>query len=121
VTNFRFPDSDLDGMSDYWELAWNFDIDDSSDGQFDPDLDGVGNNQDLDDDDGLTDDEEADIGTNPLYADSEYDSLQDDEEIALGLDPLNPNDCPYELCPPSSSVIKMTPLLLDSRDKNETQ
>lgn len=44
------------------------------------------------DDDGLTDDEEAGFGTNPLNSDSDGDGLSDFDEINVyGTDPLNPD------------------------------
>ncbi len=43
------------------------------------------------DGDGLTDDQETALGTNPDHPDSDGDRLTDDEEVALGADPLNPD------------------------------
>ena len=43
------------------------------------------------DGDGLTDDEEADIGTDPNDPDTDDDGLNDGDEVDLGTDPLNPD------------------------------
>ncbi len=61
-------DTDLDGLSDYWEYANGYDPEDS-----DPDLDG------------LTDYWEAIYATNPFQADSDGDGLGDAQEM------LHPN------------------------------
>ena len=56
---------------------------------FDTDGDLIGNEEDLDDDnDGVNDDEEIIIGTNPLIADTDNDGISDGEEIEAGTDPL---------------------------------
>lgn len=43
------------------------------------------------DGDGLSDADEADLGTNPNVADTDGDGLTDGEEVVLGTDPLNPD------------------------------
>jgi hypothetical protein len=43
------------------------------------------------DDDGLTDGEEALLGTDPMVADSDHDGFGDGEEVTLGTDPLDPS------------------------------
>ena len=56
---------------------------------FDTDGDLIGNEEDSDDDnDGLEDEEEINIGTNPLIADTDGDGVNDGEEIEGGTDPL---------------------------------
>ena len=51
----------------------------------------LGDNSDPDDDgDGLSDDAEALLGTDPLDPDSDGDGVSDYEEILLGTDPLDP-------------------------------
>jgi Bacterial TSP3 repeat len=61
--------------------------------QADFDGDGLGNVCDPDDDnDGLTDEEEAALGTNPLDPDSDDDGLSDGDEVNThGTDPLDPD------------------------------
>jgi hypothetical protein len=55
----------------------------------DSDTDGIGNNADLDDDnDGLTDMQESELGTDPLSRDTDGDGWSDKEEIDEGTDPL---------------------------------
>lgn len=99
-------DRDNDGVSDYGDNCPGL----SNPNQADFDKDDRGNTCDADDDnDGLTDVQEAQIGTNPLnpdtdgdgfndvqdpyplIADSDQDGLNDDDEIALGTDPNNPD------------------------------
>ena len=64
----------------------------------DSDSDGIGDNADPDDDnDGLSDERESALGTNPLETDSDGDSVPDAEELELGLDPLAA-DCPSWRC-----------------------
>lgn len=57
---------------------------------FDTDGDGIFDHIDSDDDnDGLTDDNEATRGTNPLVADTDGDGVNDGQEIIDGTDPLD--------------------------------
>ena len=64
---------------------------------FDTDGDLIGNEEDLDDDnDGISDDEEIIIGTNPLIADTDNDGISDGEEIEKGTDPLVPDEIEVE-------------------------
>ena len=44
------------------------------------------------DGDGLSDEEEAALGTDPTNPDSDGDGISDGEEVAQGTDPLDPND-----------------------------
>lgn len=48
------------------------------------------------DEDGLTLDEEADLGTDPDEADSDGDGTGDGEEVKQSTDPLDDKDFPYE-------------------------
>jgi hypothetical protein len=75
----------------------------------DTDGDGTGNNADPDDNnDGLSDVDELDVyGTNPLRRDTDGDGLGDGDEITNGLNPLDPEDCPRELCPAPSSLLRL--------------
>lgn len=93
------PDDDNDGLSDEQEDALGTDPlkrDSDGDGRLDKsdafpldstewldtDGDGTGNNADTDDDnDGLSDAEEASLGTKPLVADTDGDTLTDGEEV----------------------------------------
>ena len=47
------------------------------------------------DGDGLFDEEEAQYGTSPDYADTDADNYNDDVEILSFTDPLDPDDHPY--------------------------
>ncbi|NDC00931.1 MAG: hypothetical protein EBZ83_05870, partial [Verrucomicrobia bacterium] len=58
----------------------------------DADGDGIPNSTDTDDDnDGLTDIEEATLGTNPLLADTDQDGRNDKAEVDAGTNPLKKN------------------------------
>ncbi|MDD5482834.1 MAG: hypothetical protein PHP98_04195 [Kiritimatiellae bacterium] len=95
------PDTDSDGLPDWWEMKWfaslEYDADD------DPDGDGLSNlgeclagtyPQDSDtDDDGMPDGWEVENGLNPLANDADPDSdgdgLTNLQEYQLGANPLN--------------------------------
>lgn len=62
------------------------DLEVGEDAFFDVDSDG----------DGLTDQEEADLGSDPANADSDSDGFADGEEADWYTDPTDPNDHPYE-------------------------
>jgi len=84
------PDADGDGTPDATDA---FPLDPAED--TDTDHDGTGNNADTDDDnDGLSDGEEAAIGTDPLLADTDSDGFPDGMEVLTGHDPLDGNDAP---------------------------
>lgn len=51
---------------------------------------------DDEDEDGLSNAEEADLGTDPLTADSDGDGYDDAAELAEYTDPLNKDDKPYQ-------------------------
>ncbi|MGB5442783.1 MAG: dockerin type I repeat-containing protein, partial [Gammaproteobacteria bacterium] len=72
-----------------YALAWQMTV------LVDTDSDGIPDNIDMDDDnDGLTDADEATYGTNPLLADSDSDGFDDAMEITYGSDPLLGSDTP---------------------------
>ena len=100
------PDTDGDGLPDGWEVdrrEW-FDPLDSSDGEADPD------------DDGLTIAEEVQLGTEPTLTDTDGDGLSDGEEIELGTDPLRPDTDGDGLIDGYEVDIGTNPLLRDTDD-----
>jgi hypothetical protein len=74
------PDSDLDGMSDAWEIYYFEELGRDGAGDFDGD--------------GLTDLEEFLNGTDPGDRDTDGDGSSDGEEVDAGTDPLDPGDHP---------------------------
>lgn len=96
LASFPQPDSDSDGLPDWWELAHGLDLADSADASFDTDGDdltalqefGVDTDPAVDDTDGdlLTDgDEINDFGTNPNLVDTDTDGLSDSDEVLVRL------------------------------------
>lgn len=79
------PDTDYDGVSDYYELNWlNYDPTVS-----DSDGNGVADKDEDPDQDGLTNAEEEHYGTIPICADSDFDGLSDGDEVNVyHTDPL---------------------------------
>ncbi|WP_143735663.1 FG-GAP repeat domain-containing protein [Microbulbifer mangrovi] len=73
-TDFGFEDTDGDGMSDSFEITYGLD------------LNGDDSTADLDED-GLSNLEEFEAGTNPLEADTDGDGMGDAYEVANNLDP----------------------------------
>ena len=69
------PDSDGDGMPDWWETMFGFSPDDQADAGHDPDGDALSN---LD---------EFLAGSNPLVPDSDLDGIPDGGEVSMGLNP----------------------------------
>ena len=79
-----YSDSDGDGIADIDDV-FPLDPDESSDN----DGDGVGDNADPDDDnDGLTDEEEAELGTDPFDPDTDGDGFSDIDDVF----PLDPEE-----------------------------
>ncbi|MEM7383617.1 MAG: LamG-like jellyroll fold domain-containing protein [Verrucomicrobiota bacterium] len=77
MTNPLVLDTDEDGFEDGVELAAGNDPTDPSDGDNDRD--------------GLTNGQEAELGTDPLNRDTDGDRFSDSFEVANGFDPLDPN------------------------------
>lgn len=103
------PDTDGDGLTDYEEVyitgtdPLKYDTDDNgiNDADDDSDNDGLSNREEIElgtdprnddtDGEGLSDyDELNKYNTDPLKADSDGDTLNDGDELAIGLDPNNP-------------------------------
>ncbi|MDP6858183.1 MAG: hypothetical protein QF426_00030, partial [Verrucomicrobiales bacterium] len=95
-------DSDGDGISDSIEDRYDFlDAEDPNDAGLDQDDDGLTNLQEVDlgsdleeqdtDNDGIIDGEEVAAKTSPTDADTDNDQLNDGEEIIAGTDPLDPD------------------------------
>jgi len=102
-------DIDNDGMPDDWELANGLDPTNINDGALDADEDGLtnldefnaGSNPNLTDtdEDGLSDyDEVKNHGTNPNLKDTDRDGMDDKYEIDNGYDPFDGSDCPSWMC-----------------------
>ena len=105
-------DSDGDGMPDLWELEQQLDRNDPSDGILDPDEDGLTNVQEYQygtqttvtdsDGDGMTDGYEVEYQLNPAdsedaFSDADNDGIDNITEFNLGLNPRNPNDAHSDL------------------------
>jgi hypothetical protein len=73
-------DSDQDGMPDWWEAGYGFDLDSSADAAMDSDNDGLSNL------------EEYTNNTNPLIDDSDSDGLLDGDEVNQHLTDPNMSD-----------------------------
>lgn len=79
-------DTDDDGVPDYIELDW-LNSDPTSP---DTDKNGIPDAEEDPDGDGLTNGEEAQLGTNPIYSDSDSDYLSDYDEVYIyHTNPLN--------------------------------
>ena len=79
------PDSDVDGMADWWELQFFENLD----------RDGTMNW----DDDGLIDLAEFEYDTDPINPDSDGDGFTDGEEVGAGTDPNDPTSHPAGAMP----------------------
>ena len=77
-------DTDGDGIPDKWELENNLDPRNPEDAEDD------------NDNDGLTNLQEYEIGTNPNNPDTDGDGITDGEEVRRGLNPIN-KDTDYDL------------------------
>ena len=94
IGNNADTDDDGDGASDTWETANNFDPLDAGDGSGDADNDGLTNRQ------------EFEHGTNPHSADSDGDGISDKAEIDNGTDPLRADT-------PAITIMPIIQLLLE--------
>ena len=76
-TDPNVSDTDADGLSDYTELNWlNYNpLSDDTDGN------GVLDKDEDPDNDGLTNEAEEQLGTNPIFKDSDFDGLSDGDEV----------------------------------------
>lgn len=105
-------DSDGDGMPDLWELEQQLDRRDPSDASLDPDEDGLTNVQEYQygsqttitdsDGDGMPDGYEVEHQLDPVdaedaYNDTDNDGINNITEFNLGLNPKNPNDAHSDL------------------------
>ena len=82
------PDTDGDAMLDGWEAEHGFDptTDNAEDDDPDNDCDGDP------DEDGLTNGQEIDFGTDPFIADSDGDGISDGAEVVQASDPADASD-----------------------------
>ena len=98
-------DTDSDGIPDYWEQLWEFNMDLPGDMEDDPDTDELINLGEYQagtnprhadtDSDGLADGKEVKIHkTNPHRSDTDEDGFTDKNEVDDGFDPLDPQRFP---------------------------
>jgi hypothetical protein len=90
-----------DNIPDSWKVANGFSVTDPGVAGADPDNDGLTNLQEYQlgtnpnnpdtDGDGIPDGQEVKLGTNPLNPDTDGDGLPDGQELLLGTNPLNPD------------------------------
>ncbi|MCK5559721.1 MAG: hypothetical protein KAJ51_03975, partial [Thermoplasmata archaeon] len=102
IPDIEDDDDDNDGMPDWWEDEYGLDSKDSDDAEKDLDGDGLKNNKEFEigtdpknvdtDGDGIQDLHELDEGTNPKSTDSDGDGMDDGWEVSNGLDPKDAND-----------------------------
>jgi hypothetical protein len=101
------PDTDGDGLSDWFEDHFRADFDPVVFNVWDQGTDGAAD----DDHDGLNNFEEAHLGTNPKSADTDKDGIPDDIELYLGTDPLTKDaqgDPDGDFVPTLSEVLEHT-------------
>ncbi len=103
--SFSGPDSNGDGVPDYWELAYGLDPDDA--------------NLDFDSD-GLSDREEYFARSNPTLGDTDRDGIDDHTEVAVhGTDPTLPDSDGDGTADPTELTLGTDPLLEDSDRDND--
>lgn len=79
-------DTDGDGISDMDEIQYTY----TDPTKEDTDKDGINDFDDDEDEDGLSNGRELELGTDPRNRDSDYDGIDDDVEISeYGTDPIN--------------------------------
>lgn len=105
-TDSNNPDTDADGLSDGDEVAANPDTSDPLD-PCDPNAMAGACDQD---NDGLTNDEEAVLGTDPTNPDTDDDGLTDGDEVTPNPDTSNPLDP----CDPDETVFACYPIIVVS-------
>lgn len=95
IPDYLDPDDDNDGIPTADEGAPDRDSDgDGIPDYLDP-VDDGGGGEDVDSDgDGLTDEREAELGTDPNDPDTDDDGFPDGEEVNAGTDPLDPQSFP---------------------------
>jgi len=86
--------------------------------------------EDIDDDnDGITDEEELSLGTDPSNSDTDGDGFSDDIEITIGTDPLDADDYPSEdawrpvidyIAPPVGLTVGGTPIAVHGSNFRST-
>jgi uncharacterized repeat protein (TIGR01451 family) len=81
-------DDDGDGLPTFWEMSYGLDPNDAKGDQ------GASGDPDRD---GLTNERELELGTDPLRADTDGDAGDDAAELEAGSDPLDPGDRLHDL------------------------
>jgi len=110
---FRVLDSDGDGCSDFEEVQFIGLCDNDPNSSIDSDRDGILDNEEAilgtdpfvadTDGDGLADGDEIVFGSNPLVSDSDHDGLNDFDEWVFGTNP-NFSDSDFDLIPDGEEV-----------------
>lgn len=101
------PDVDGDGLPTIWEMRQGLDPEDSADAEMDADNDGLSNKDEYQagsdaqqpdtDGDGLTDGDEVHIHkSSPTATDTDSDSMPDAFEVAHALNPADANDAAHD-------------------------
>lgn len=115
-------DSDMDGISDWWEVQSSMNASDPADASGDEDGDGLSNLREFQlrtdprsadtDRDALADAKEDALGTDPNAADSDGDSFTDGDERSAGSNPLDARSKPRR----ETIVIRSGFSLMTARD-----
>lgn len=102
LQSFGLLDSDGDGMPDVYEVANGLNPFDPTDAAQDPDNDGLTNLQ------------EYQLGTNPRVADTDGDGVNDGQEVSQGTNPLNPDTDGDGLTDGQEATLGTNPLVADT-------